>query len=849
VTALLLAFQIIAFVPRAHAATPRAQVTPGEATPAQATPSQATPSQAAVAAEEARIPLVAPGDDDPEAHIPPAARARGRVSREATPPPENLEELFDLVDTAGEDWYLGWNNEGGDLAWGESLVLAAYLEMYRATGLTSDLDRFVSRADPILANTDQARSVIDYAGRSGPVWRSGSRYGYATLPLPGADGEPVGMLTANRRLFNHETQAEARLGSRAGTFLIAIRNPRFRVVEMYDRLDSDPRSRDFWVTRVNARSTLVYASSVRARTDRTRVIPFARRVFDPTFVVHVASTGLIAYPLARFARLVSEETSLAGAYGTAAVRYGTAARDAVAFHDSDWVEEGMEGYYRYPPASPIWCDGAGLPYNQNLIMGRALLELSRLTGDITLRTRAEMIARHFQSGLGLSYVRGYIWPYWWGQGYTGWDAMTSPSVNTPVYPGHRASEDIGHGAFDLDFVADAVDAGAVFTRADTARVANTVLITMRNGDDFHNRVDGRSIGGMIENRLRAARWIRLARVSRDASEALAPIVRSEASTGYPTGNLLYTVALLAVTEKEDAAEPTASLAAPAVTLTEPTRTAVGGWASLASAAGSETVSRWYCVDGRARATLVGPAGTRLVNTRLLPDGPRRFEVVAADELGRARVDGRSVVVDNTGPRVRWVSTPGLVTPNSDADRDVATWSFFSSEPGRREVLVTTGSGRVVARPAVWENARPGIKPVSLDGRGLAGRSLPDGAYLVRAVATDELGNKTRLAARPLVVSRLLKWGLSRTRTVTVGARARVGFYVGRRSTVTGTLRDARGRMVARVLPPSLLAPGWHAAVVQRVVAGRRLPAGVYTLVIAAPDGRTVVTLSRPVTFR
>lgn len=840
--ALILAFQTIAFAPPAHASAARAQVAAADLAGSQAAAADLGDAQVA------DLPLLAPGDDDPYAHVPPTARPPGRASREATAP-QDLEQLFELVHAAGEGWYQGQDNEDGNLAWGESLVLASYLEMYRATRKTEYLDHFVSHAEAILAATDETRGVIDYAGRSGPVWRSGSRYGYATLSLPGADGRPVGILTACRPLFNHETQAEARPGSRAGTFLLAVRSSRFGVIEMYDRLVSDPRSRDYWVRRVNERSTLVAASSVRPRADRTLVVPFARTTFDPTFVVHVASTGLIAYPLARFARLVSEEASLAGAYSDQAARYGTAARDAVAFHDEDWIEDGTVGYYRHRPAAPIWCDGANVPYNQNLIMGRALLELSRLTGDITLKTRAEMIARHFQRGLTLTYARGYVWPYWWGRGFTGWNALTSPSVNTPVYPGYRAFEDIGHGAFDLDFVADAVDAGVVFDRSDVARIANTVLITMRNGDDFHNRVDGRSIGGMTQNRLRAARWIRLARVSRDASEALAPIIRSEAATGLATGTLLYTVALLASTEKENAAEPTASLAAPPVTLTEPTRTTVGGWTAMGFATDSSMASRWYCVDERARPTLAGPAGTRLVNTRLLPDGPRRFEVVVADELGRARVDGRSVVVDNTGPRVRWVSTPGLVTPNSDADRDLAAWSLFSSEPGRREVLVTTASGRVVARPATWALARPGVKSFVLNGRDTVGRLLPDGAYLVRAVAKDELGNRSDVAARRLVVSRVLKWGLPRTRTITVGARARVGFYLGRRSTVTGTLGDARGRMVARVLAPASLAAGWHTAVIGRAAAGRALPAGAYTLTVTAVDRSLPVALSRPVTFR
>src|SRR5262249_23237732 len=53
-------------------------------------------------------------------------------------------------------------NTTGELAWGESYVLRAYLEMYRATRDTGYLDSFIEHFDRVLANRDNIRHARDY---------------------------------------------------------------------------------------------------------------------------------------------------------------------------------------------------------------------------------------------------------------------------------------------------------------------------------------------------------------------------------------------------------------------------------------------------------------------------------------------------------------------------------------------------------------------------------------------------------------------------------------------------------------------------------------------------------------
>lgn len=94
----------------------------------------------------------------------------GRMDRR-----RELRELFDRADRSisGGKGYSEHTNENGDLAWAESYILLAYMEMYRATGDRDYLRRLVEHFDRVLRNRDDVRGMVDaFAGRSLAGWGS-----------------------------------------------------------------------------------------------------------------------------------------------------------------------------------------------------------------------------------------------------------------------------------------------------------------------------------------------------------------------------------------------------------------------------------------------------------------------------------------------------------------------------------------------------------------------------------------------------------------------------------------------------------------------------------------------------
>ncbi len=189
---------------------------------------------------------------------------------------------------------------------------------------------------------------------------------------------------------------------------------------------------------------------------------------------HVAvDTASIAYPFAWFAQLIKCENRLYN-YDLKADTYIRAAAEAVAVHDDEWRESGAGGYYIFRKDSPYWCDGVGVPFNQNLGMGRTLLKMYQITGETKYLDRVIRIARHFQNNLTLDTDR-YVWNYWWGYGYNGWSDDQQISANTPSYGGYKKFEDFRHGVVSADFIVLAYQAGIVFTEeAEIYRFAKTI---------------------------------------------------------------------------------------------------------------------------------------------------------------------------------------------------------------------------------------------------------------------------------------------------------------------------------------------------------------------------------------
>lgn len=85
-----------------------------------------------------------------------------------------LIERFTALDMAlnkGEG-YSNFDNAEGKLAWEESYLMESYLVMYEATHDKRWLGKFVAHAQRVVSNTDKARGIRDYKGRSEVGWSS-----------------------------------------------------------------------------------------------------------------------------------------------------------------------------------------------------------------------------------------------------------------------------------------------------------------------------------------------------------------------------------------------------------------------------------------------------------------------------------------------------------------------------------------------------------------------------------------------------------------------------------------------------------------------------------------------------
>ena len=78
---------------------------------------------------------------------------------------------FDALEAASavERWKT-YTNEHGNLAWGTSYLLDAYLDMLEATRDRRYLDKFTVFADALAERTDAERGLTDYKGRKRVGW-------------------------------------------------------------------------------------------------------------------------------------------------------------------------------------------------------------------------------------------------------------------------------------------------------------------------------------------------------------------------------------------------------------------------------------------------------------------------------------------------------------------------------------------------------------------------------------------------------------------------------------------------------------------------------------------------------
>jgi Bacterial Ig domain/Bacterial Ig-like domain len=137
-------------------------------------------------------------------------------------------------------------------------------------------------------------------------------------------------------------------------------------------------------------------------------------------------------------------------------------------------------------------------------------------------------------------------------------------------------------------------------------------------------------------------------------------------------------------------------------------------------------------------------GTATLDTTGLPDGPRALTATAVDRAGnRSDVATRTVKVDNSVPLVS-LDAPGAATLVSGSLALAATASDAGSGVGQVRFELRPAAG------GAWS-------PLGADGdapyRIVAPALVADGAYEVRAVAADALGNEAASPGTAIVIDR------------------------------------------------------------------------------------------------
>lgn len=224
-------------------------------------------------------------------------------------------------------------------------------------------------------------------------------------------------------------------------------------------------------------------------------------------VVWLVHTGMIAYPLVRFALIVSQTPSL-NLFLSEAVHLRRLAEAALREFDGQWRYDPSNGvgHYVFEDSEPLKKSagpGTPVPFNQQLAAGRTFIVLWKLTGDSVYQQKAEGMAQHFKRHLRVDSTGAYEWDHWYGKGLVL----------------HGSREDISHGAIDLNFVVEAARHSFGFTRNDLTPFASTFF-----------RETNVSDGKMLKPSDAVGRWLELAEVECGVYCVVMPYLMSMAGT-------------------------------------------------------------------------------------------------------------------------------------------------------------------------------------------------------------------------------------------------------------------------------------------------------------------------------
>jgi hypothetical protein len=444
--------------------------------------------------------------------------------------------------------------DGSTLAWGESHLLHALVDLFEATGDVKYLEEVARRGERLLTHRDDRRGVKDGSGHSRPAWSMAGKYVVAEGTLVDEAGRPGIALRSTPTSHNNLTEIEVAPATgggagRVGRFSLRVANPNFRRSEQFDDLSVERNDPRFVEKVVNAAefSRLVKAGRYTSESRLLRVtalpgagVPRAQaRQLTPIPLAYMGYLGVIYHPLLRFAEILHGEPR-GGTLRPVADRFVQAAVESYADASQRLWRAGPntgEGYYLCCERGESFpYDNVGEPFNY---LGRhvaAQLSLYRLTGKAEYRERAEAMARLFQRRLRFDLSRGlYTWNYWYEPvTTTGWTPENSPSVNMPRLAATVIVEDVSHGVLDVALVVNAHRSGVVFDDQDLQRFATTLLRNVLSPERMgvNLRVDG--TGGLQPSYFHAVSgWLELSAANAEVYQEIRRTVENVGTADLP----------------------------------------------------------------------------------------------------------------------------------------------------------------------------------------------------------------------------------------------------------------------------------------------------------------------------
>jgi flagellar hook assembly protein FlgD len=241
----------------------------------------------------------------------------------------------------------------------------------------------------------------------------------------------------------------------------------------------------------------------------------------------------------------------------------------------------------------------------------------------------------------------------------------------------------------------------------------------------------------------------------------------------------------------------------------------------------------------------------LVDGAAVTDGSYDYVIEATDPWANTGSRSGSLRVDTTGPSLSAVTpaegTVASFAPNGDGVRETVGLGATTSERGSVGVQVRDGDGTLVRSFSVAA-AAAGALTITWDGKATDGSVVPDGDYDVRLTPRDAVGNAGDPATRSVRVVGLLGFVTS-SKVVfhphdqdSLARATRLSLTLRRPATVTWTIRNASGTVVATLLDGASLLAGTTARNYYGTAAsGALLPPGRYTSFVAATDGVVAAT--------